>query len=398
MMSRHKNLLEMGSSFSEQKLITLITSLLLNSYRATLQTLTAADRASKLKQPSTLLGVATQTIAATLAGMSPHELMDYFIEEAEHCIIEDNWAKQTESVMQAQAKKNKGCTKKGKLHKLCANCDKSGYTKEDCWAPGGGKEGQGLNQQKQGSKGKKKEESAVKTTTEEVFAFTCTLTFVGIADSLKIPPSKHGVIVISGASSHFCPDKSKFINLRPLEGQNIRTTNDGVIPACGIGDVSIELSNGSGETKCILKDTIYVPDMAFTLISVSHLDLANCSTTFTGGQCIIQNTKGAVMATLPLSDGLYHLAMKSYTSPSDHANITSAKMTIQEAHLKFGHIAHDAIKYTITKGLILGIELDLTLKPEFCDACTKAKASCWLFPKFSNTWAEQYGERVFWEL
>ena len=90
MMSRHKNLLEMGSSFSEQKLITLITSLLLNSYRATLQTLTAADRASKLKQPSTLLGVATQTIAATLAGMSPHELMDYFIEEAEHCIIEDN--------------------------------------------------------------------------------------------------------------------------------------------------------------------------------------------------------------------------------------------------------------------------------------------------------------------
>ena len=32
MMLRHKNPLEMGSSFSEQKLITLITSLLLNSY------------------------------------------------------------------------------------------------------------------------------------------------------------------------------------------------------------------------------------------------------------------------------------------------------------------------------------------------------------------------------
>ena len=45
MMSRHKNLLEMGSSFSEQKLITLITSSLPNSYRPALQTLTAADRA-----------------------------------------------------------------------------------------------------------------------------------------------------------------------------------------------------------------------------------------------------------------------------------------------------------------------------------------------------------------
>ena len=125
-----------------------------------------------------------------------------------------------------------------------------------------------INQQKQGSKGKKKEESAAKTTTEEVFAFTCTLTFVGIADSLKIPPSKCGVIVDSGASSHFCPDKLKFINLRPLKGQNIRTTNNGVILGCGIGNVSIELSNGSGKTKCVLKDTIYMPELAFTLISV----------------------------------------------------------------------------------------------------------------------------------
>ena len=189
--------------------------------------------------------------------------------------------------MQAQAKKNKGHTKKGKLHKLCVNCDKSGHTKEDCWAPRGGKEGQGPNQQKQGSKGKKKEESAAKTTTEEVFAFTCTSTFVGVADSQKIPPLKHGVIVDSSASSHFCPDKSKFINLRPLEGQNICTANDGVILAFGIGEVSIELSSGSSKTKCILKDTIYTPDMAFTLISVSHLNLANCSTTFTGSQCII---------------------------------------------------------------------------------------------------------------
>ena len=55
------------------------------------------------------------------------------------------------------------------------------------------------------------------------------------------------------------------------------------------------------------------------------------------------------MATLPLSDGSYCLAMKLSTSPSAHANIMSAKMTIQEAHLKFSHIAHDAIKNAITK-------------------------------------------------
>ena len=150
MMLRHKKLLEMGSSFSKQKLIMLITSSLLNSYWPTLQTLTAADRAVKLKQPSTLSGVATQTVAATLAGMSPYKLMDYFLEEAEHHVIEDNQAKQTESAMQAQAKKNKRCMKKGKSHKHFVNCDKSGHTKDNCWAPGGGNEDHGPNQQKQG--------------------------------------------------------------------------------------------------------------------------------------------------------------------------------------------------------------------------------------------------------
>ena len=266
--------------------------------------------------------------------------------------------------MQAQAKKNKGRKRKGKSDKHCENCDKARHVKDDCWAPGGGKEGQGLNQEKKGAKGKRKEESAAKTMIEDVFAFTCTSTFVGIANSLQIPLSKCGVIVDSGASSHFCPDKSNFISIRPLEGQTIHTVNDGAIPACGVGDVSIELSNGSRKTKCILKDTIYAPKMAFTLISMSHLDHANCSTTFKGGQCIIRNPKGMLIATLPLSNGLYRLTKTSSTNLSACANLTSAKMTIQEAHLKFGHIAHDAIKFGVMKGLILGIDLDLTSKPD----------------------------------
>ena len=101
MMSRHNNLMEIGSSFSEQKFITLLTCSLLNLYRPALQTLTAVDRAAKLKPSSTTLAAPSQTVTAMLAGMSWHELMDYFIEEAEHRLIEDTQAKQTESAMHA---------------------------------------------------------------------------------------------------------------------------------------------------------------------------------------------------------------------------------------------------------------------------------------------------------
>jgi hypothetical protein len=82
----------------------------------------------------------------------------------------------------------------------------------------------------------------------------------------------------------------------------------------------------------------------------------------------------------------------------DYANVASVKMTISEAHRKLGHLAHAAIKYAVKSGQILGVELDPESKPEFCEACAKAKSAKQPFPKESQTRAKEYGERVHWDL
>ena len=41
-----------------------------------------------------------------------------------------------------------------------------------------------------------------------------------------------------------------------------------------MSDLHLELPNGSGKTKTVLKNAIHAPDMAFTLISVSQLNKA----------------------------------------------------------------------------------------------------------------------------
>ena len=74
------------------------------------------------------------------------------------------------------------------------------------------------------------------------------------------------------------------------------------------------------------------------------------------------------------------------------------KLTISEAHQKLGHIAHSAIKYTVTKGHITGIWLDPESKPKFCEVCAKAKAAWQPFPKESKTRATKYREHVHWDL
>ena len=164
------------------------------------------------------------------------------------------------------------------------------------------------------------------------------------------------------------------------------------LKAVGVGDLQLELLNGSGKMKVVFKDAIHAPAMAFTLISISQLDKAGFFIIFKKGMCTIKNLKGQAIRTIPHSDGLYKIATDKHLTTSKTANATSVKMLATEAHKKFGYTAFLAIKYAISNGLITGIELNPNSKPDFCEACAKAKLACQPFPKESKTRAEKFGK------
>ena len=87
--------------------------------------------------------------------------------------------------------------------KKCFNCRRPGHWKDDCWRPGGGKEGQGPKQQTKKAKVKEKTENANTATTESSnveVAFVCTSDFVDIANALNIPEDRRGALIDCGAS------------------------------------------------------------------------------------------------------------------------------------------------------------------------------------------------------
>ena len=109
------------------------------SYQPTLQTITAA------KWTGVVLGT------SSLKKMKADDLIAFFIEEAQHHIINDERTKSAESALAAHRKKwKKGKGGRGKKPEksesddLCNNCNRPGHTKPNCWSKGGGKEGQGL--------------------------------------------------------------------------------------------------------------------------------------------------------------------------------------------------------------------------------------------------------------
>jgi len=78
------------------------------------------------------------------------------------------------------------------------------------------------------------------------------------------------------------------------------------------------------------------------------------------------------IAEIPKVEGLYSLVGAG--RHQHHANLAKAKLTVNELHRVLGHVSQTAVLDAVQKGLVTGVELDTTSKPEFCDVCVKAKS------------------------
>jgi hypothetical protein len=144
--------------------------------------------------------------------MKPDDLIAFLMEEAQHCIINDERSKNLDQALVAQGKKGgegkPNQNKKGEKDKKSDpdNCEKPGHKKADCWAKGGGKEGQGPKQKKSEKNETATVAVAVADNEKEMFAFSCTSDFANVAEELQVPKSRLGACIDSGASEVYSPD------------------------------------------------------------------------------------------------------------------------------------------------------------------------------------------------
>jgi gag-polypeptide of LTR copia-type len=97
MMQRHDNLIKMGSTFSDTRLTSIIMMSLPPSYRPALQTITAAQKASAI----------TSTSSTSTVKLKPADLIEFFTEEAQHRVIEEDRTKSGESALYVQTTKRR---------------------------------------------------------------------------------------------------------------------------------------------------------------------------------------------------------------------------------------------------------------------------------------------------
>jgi len=156
----------------------------------------------------------------------------------------------------------------------------------------------------------------------------------------------------------------------------------------------MELPLGDKRTTVTLKGALYTPKMALTLISTNWIAAAGYAVHFENKHCnILTPVPGwKLIASIPQVNGLYAIPAQAEES----ANM--AKLTVCELHRMLGHVAQGAVLHAVKTGLIEGVELNSTSAPEFCEACTKAKAARQPFPKETQNRARTYGELIHTDL
>jgi hypothetical protein len=129
----------------------------------------------------------------------------------------------------------------------------------------------------------------------------------------------------------------------------------------------------------MLKNVLYAPKMAFTLISIHQITDVGLAVHFQSRMCQIlsQGPKCHIIAEIPQVEGLYSIVS---SHSRHHVNVTTQKLTVCTLHHILGHVLQTAVVEAIKKGPVTGVFLDESSKPEFCEACVKVKSAQRPFP------------------
>ena len=353
-------------------------------------------------------------------------------------------------------------TNSKKKNVTCHNCHKKGHYKSECWAPGGGKEGQGPKQKGKGKaktdekKDEKKETGASSETKEKKgkekeveeawlamidtesedewsvseegtgddefrwsdfdepedpidtvnystdpsdveeltsdcddalipFGITTnpapddgayTITFgadelAGSADTRRNEIDLYD----SGASRHMSGFRHKFIDIIKIEPVPITAADKRTFQATAKGKMLVHIPNGDkGTSQVYLLDALYSASMGVTLISISRIAKARSTIVFQGSFCRIYNQAKVRIGEIREKGGLYRVFMLN-SEEGANAVGTGEAISLDDLHRRLGHISHDRAKLLISKGLVVGINLEADSEATVCESCEFAKGT-----------------------
>jgi len=184
----------------------------------------------------------------------------------------------------------------GWARRECYNCGKQGHVQRNCWAPGGGKEGQGPDGQARSNHATDRANDINSALAVSYMAFGYSMN--GNTDTWHLD---------SGSTYHICPVRTAFSDYTPLEDTTVRGVGYSAAVVEGMGSVTLEFRIGDVTSVHVLTGVIHVPTAVTGILSVSRLTGDGGSADFDKGICTLTDKERKVYGVGMVLQGLYRL-------------------------------------------------------------------------------------------
>lgn len=194
----------------------------------------------------------------------------------------------------------------------------------------------------------------------------------------------------SGCTSHMCRNIESFASIdRNFNRGKLNLANSACADIEGIGCASFE-TRASGKRKAVeLSDALFIPDLRANLISVGKITDKGHKVVFSDKKAEVIDSADRVLITAKREGGLYYLptltdAECRKISESNDATKTIKRNTLEDWHIRMGHLNVQSLREAIKAGSIQGINIENIGENFQCQVCLQGKMSRAPFPKFSE--------------
>ncbi|HEV7737029.1 MAG TPA: DDE-type integrase/transposase/recombinase [Chlamydiales bacterium] len=273
----------------------------------------------------------------------------------------------------------KGRSKKATAVKgKCRNCGKKGHWEKDCWAPGGGKEGQAPKNWKP----KQKEQVAKSTVPNyppkmnEDYAFMS-----GETNETAYVISSSDWLADSAASTHIARERTLFHNYQSAPSEIEGVVAGTMLKVQGHGSVFLNFQVGKKNYKILLNDVKHAPDASSNLLSIRRITAAGYTLSMDGSGVKVRSKNGTIIAEGIRTGYMFKMIMSADQSMLQSFTSRIKARTWDKWHRILGHMGIGAVKKLKTSKMVNGMEVDETKTPTQCPACIQGKQHVEPFPK-----------------
>ena len=164
---------------------------------------------------------------------------------------------------------------------------------------------------------------------------------------------KYSWIIDSGATSHMCRESDAFTECMKLTQPEEILLGDGtVVRAAGKGTVLLDVAVGHNQIqKCKLNDVLFIPELAYNLLSVSKIAKLGKTMKFVSSECVILDENHKTIATAKEIGNLYYLNVV-HRSEAAHAAVKDKNETIW--HRRYGHVSFRSLEILAADNMVDG--------------------------------------------